>query len=235
MRAPSYRQHVPLARPGRTGCDGGQEPRAQRVRHQRLLHRGQAQEAAKTTDPSTWSGLDLVYKKEHVFDKKPIAYPHVREADIMWSKVVWRIVDLREKINQPLYFPTQPIGGRMSLTDLLLVGVTWENPSRSISLPPLPSPPCFTRLSRLCSGLWSEIKFPISFCGLTLPKEFRSMSFITRLGKMRSILTPSRTRQPRRVAQALDGEGVVLVVRGEMHWPAHHPPADTLPCKEMHC
>jgi len=83
----------------------------------------QAQEAAKTTDPSTWPGLDLVYKKEHVFEKKPIAYPHVREADIMWSKVVWRIIDLREKINQPLGFPTEPIGQRMSLVDVLLQAV----------------------------------------------------------------------------------------------------------------
>ncbi|MFO7616945.1 MAG: gliding motility protein GldN [Bacteroidales bacterium] len=78
---------------------------------------------ANTTDPASWSGIDLVYKKEHVFDKKPIAYPPVREADIIWSKVVWRMVDLREKINQPLYFPTDPIGERMSLVDVLLHAV----------------------------------------------------------------------------------------------------------------
>lgn len=83
----------------------------------------QVKDTAKTTDQSTWSGLDLVYKKEHIFSKKPIEYSHVREADIMWSKVVWRMIDLREKMNQPLYYPTKPIGDRMNLIDLLLQSV----------------------------------------------------------------------------------------------------------------
>ena len=83
----------------------------------------QVKDTTKTTDPSTWSGLNLVYKKEHIFNKKPVEYPHVREADIMWSKVVWRIIDLREKINQPLYYPNKPVGDRVNLTDLLLQSV----------------------------------------------------------------------------------------------------------------
>lgn len=83
----------------------------------------QVKDTAKITDQSTWSGLDLVYKKEHIFSKKPIEYPHVREADIMWSKVVWRMIDLREKMNQPLYYPTKAIGDRMNLIDLLLQSI----------------------------------------------------------------------------------------------------------------
>ena len=27
--------------------------------------------------------------------RKPIPYPHVREADVMWSKRIWRTIDLR--------------------------------------------------------------------------------------------------------------------------------------------
>lgn len=83
----------------------------------------QVKDTAKTTDPATWSGLDMVYKKEHIFNKKPIEYPHVREADIMWSKVVWRIIDLREKMNQPLYYPSKPIGDRVNLIEVLLQSV----------------------------------------------------------------------------------------------------------------
>jgi gliding motility associated protien GldN len=90
-----------------------------------LLLQGQVQitDTTKLTDPLTWSGLDLVYKKDHIFDKKPIAYPYVREADVMWSKIVWRQIDLREKMNQALYFPTEPIGGRLSLIDALLEAI----------------------------------------------------------------------------------------------------------------
>lgn len=83
----------------------------------------QVTDTTKVTDQTTWSGLDLVYKKEHIFNKKPIEYPNVREADIMWSKVVWRIIDLREKMNQPLYFPTKTIGDRSNLIELLLQSI----------------------------------------------------------------------------------------------------------------
>jgi len=41
----------------------------------------------------------------------------------MWSKVVWRMVDYREKMNQPLYYPTIPIGERMSLISVLLEAI----------------------------------------------------------------------------------------------------------------
>ncbi len=43
--------------------------------------------------------------REHIPTKRMIAYPSVREADIAWSKRVWRSIDLREKINHPLYYP----------------------------------------------------------------------------------------------------------------------------------
>lgn len=79
-----------------------------------------------TTDPATWSGLDQVYKKEHIKQRRPVPYEHVREADIMWSKVVWRLVDFREKINQPLYYPTVPIGDRMSLISVLMEAIENE-------------------------------------------------------------------------------------------------------------
>lgn len=67
-----------------------------------------------------------VYVKEHIPNKKPIPYPYVREADVTWSKVIWRMVDLREKQNLPLYYPSKPIGKRMNLTDLLLFGIDNE-------------------------------------------------------------------------------------------------------------
>jgi gliding motility associated protien GldN len=70
--------------------------------------------------------LDGIYPKEHVLNRKPIPYPHVREADVMWAKKVWRIIDLREKINLPLYYPISTMDGRFSLIQLLMQGIQYE-------------------------------------------------------------------------------------------------------------
>ncbi len=66
--------------------------------------------------------LDGIYAKEHVPARKPVPYHHLREADMMWSKRIWRILNLREKINHPLYYPTneKPIEDRYSLTQLII-------------------------------------------------------------------------------------------------------------------
>jgi hypothetical protein len=49
--------------------------------------------------------INGAYQSTDVSQKRPMPLPSVREADVFWSKKVWRIVDLREKMNQPLYFP----------------------------------------------------------------------------------------------------------------------------------
>jgi len=49
--------------------------------------------------------LDGVYKKEHVENQIPTPYAPLREADVLWSRRVWRQIDLREKINLPLTWP----------------------------------------------------------------------------------------------------------------------------------
>ena len=67
-----------------------------------------------------------VYVREHIPNKMPVPYAYVREADVMWAKDVYRIVDLRQKQNLVLYYPTHPIGDRMSLVDLLLYGIDNE-------------------------------------------------------------------------------------------------------------
>ena len=47
--------------------------------------------------------LDGAYVKENVRTKKVVPYPSLREADVLWSKEIWRTIDIREKINYPLY------------------------------------------------------------------------------------------------------------------------------------
>ena len=67
--------------------------------------------------------IDGAYKRTDVYNRKPTPLPYVREADVMWRKKVWRIIDLREKINQPLYFPTKEVDGRFNLVNLMIQGV----------------------------------------------------------------------------------------------------------------
>ncbi len=67
-----------------------------------------------------------VYVREHIPNKMPVPYAYVREADVMWAKDVYRIIDLKQKQNLALYYRTHPIGDRMSLIDLLLYGIDNE-------------------------------------------------------------------------------------------------------------
>ena len=67
--------------------------------------------------------LDGVYVPEHTPTRKVIPYTHLREADVMWAKRIWRVIDLREKINHPFYFPVTPIQNRKALIDVLKEGI----------------------------------------------------------------------------------------------------------------
>ena len=48
---------------------------------------------------------NTVYKKEKHLNKKVQPYAPLRQADVMWSRKVWREIDLRQKINHPFYYP----------------------------------------------------------------------------------------------------------------------------------
>lgn len=63
--------------------------------------------------------LDGVYVKENTPNRRVIPYVYLREADMKWTRRIWRVVDLREKINHTLYYPIEPIATRKSLTQVI--------------------------------------------------------------------------------------------------------------------
>ena len=70
--------------------------------------------------------LDGAYKKDirdGGDDRKIQGYQHVREADVMWSTKIERVINLREKINQVFYYPIQEIDDRRNLIDVLMDAV----------------------------------------------------------------------------------------------------------------
>jgi gliding motility associated protien GldN len=69
---------------------------------------------------------DGIYERETIKQRIPIPYPHLREADMMWTKRVWRIVDLRERMNHPLYFPTNRMHDRSSLVQRLMDAIKFN-------------------------------------------------------------------------------------------------------------
>ncbi|MDQ3110442.1 MAG: gliding motility protein GldN [Bacteroidota bacterium] len=66
---------------------------------------------------------ETFYLKQNARTRKATPYIHQREADIMWSKRVWRTIDLREKFNHPMYYPETQINDRKSLFDVLKTGI----------------------------------------------------------------------------------------------------------------
>lgn len=55
-------------------------------------------------------------------DEEPLAYGYIDDRDVLWSKTIWEIIDLDERINFPYYYPTDTLNlgpDRRSLFDVL--------------------------------------------------------------------------------------------------------------------
>ncbi len=117
---------------------------------------------------------DSFYERRAVEERTPVELPYVREADILWSKRIWQVIDVREKINQPLYFPEEPTGQYKSLMQVLqeailagevrAYGVDDEN----FQDDPIPPRELFRRFSRTVSFMQDGETTPTT---VTIPFE----------------------------------------------------------------
>jgi gliding motility associated protien GldN len=63
---------------------------------------------------------DGIYTKENSTNRRFIPYTFLREADVQWERRIWRNIDMREKINQPLYYPTENVTSRISFLQTIV-------------------------------------------------------------------------------------------------------------------
>jgi gliding motility associated protien GldN len=69
---------------------------------------GQA-EMTESSEPTEDIYIDGIVKKRLIEEKRILDYEHVREADLAWERRVWRIVDVREKMNLGFAYPEKPL------------------------------------------------------------------------------------------------------------------------------
>jgi len=63
----------------------------------------------ESTDLNADKPLDDITEKTNVLEKRVLPYDHIREADIFWEKRIWRVIDVREKMNLPFAYPERPL------------------------------------------------------------------------------------------------------------------------------
>ncbi len=69
-----------------------------------------------TGDPATDPANNIfitpvndIVEKRTKSERRILAYENIREADILWQKRIWRVLDVREKINLPFSNPERPL------------------------------------------------------------------------------------------------------------------------------
>lgn len=70
--------------------------------------------AQNVLDPSE----DAIFSRQETSLSRVVPYHFLQESDVMWETRVWETIDLREKINHPLYYPLTKLPDRKSLWDV---------------------------------------------------------------------------------------------------------------------
>jgi gliding motility associated protien GldN len=81
------------------------------------------QDVLNAKTPQEMRALEIASTQSKV---KPMSYGYVDQRDILWSKTVWEVIDLDERINFPLYYPVDTVSldiTRRSLYDVLVKNI----------------------------------------------------------------------------------------------------------------
>lgn len=70
---------------------------------------------------------DGAFTKDHNLNKQAsFSYPDIHEKDIVWSRTIWREIDLRQKINHHFYFPAIEKPRNLDPEKMSLIDVVME-------------------------------------------------------------------------------------------------------------
>lgn len=61
----------------------------------------------ESSEPVEDTYLDDVVRRTMIFENRVLPYEPLREADIPWERRMWRVIDVREKVNLPFTYPLQ--------------------------------------------------------------------------------------------------------------------------------
>ncbi len=61
---------------------------------------------------------DAIFSRQETSMSRVVPYHFLQESDVMWETRQWETIDLREKINHPLYYPITKLPDRKSLWDV---------------------------------------------------------------------------------------------------------------------
>ena len=95
-----------------------------------------AQQDGSTLEQPVRPPVEMPWAQEDVGDfSDPIRYVHQRQADVMYAYTIWRKIDLRERMNHPLYFPVGERGTWRSLARVIFDAIDLKNPDNTNALP----------------------------------------------------------------------------------------------------
>jgi len=70
---------------------------------------GQTELITESSEPLDDYYIDDVVQRTLMVDNGVLPWEHVREADVAWTRKIWRIIDVREKMNLAFQYPEMPL------------------------------------------------------------------------------------------------------------------------------